>query len=96
VWCAGAMSLPPHRIYLGRRSHASAGSRSLLQAIRRRGMINAMFALTHGELAIVTFLFALVWGAGLLPRLGERIAARLARDPAASAAKPTRAERGRG
>lgn len=32
-----------------------------------------MFALTGGELAMVSFLFALVWGAGLLPRLGERL-----------------------
>ena len=38
-----------------------------------------MFALTHGELAMVLFLFALVWGAGLLPRLGECLGARLAR-----------------
>jgi Sec-independent protein translocase protein TatA len=35
-----------------------------------------MFALTSGELAMVLFLFALVWGAGLLPRLGEHLAAR--------------------
>ncbi|MDP9001491.1 MAG: hypothetical protein M3O46_15425 [Myxococcota bacterium] len=32
-----------------------------------------MFALTPGELAIVLFLFALIWGAGLLPRLGARL-----------------------
>jgi Sec-independent protein translocase protein TatA len=38
-----------------------------------------MFAVTHGELAIVLFIFALVWSAGLLPRLGERVAERLAR-----------------
>jgi hypothetical protein len=38
-----------------------------------------MFALTTGEAALVLFLFALAWGAGLLPRLGERIGARLAR-----------------
>jgi Sec-independent protein translocase protein TatA len=38
-----------------------------------------MFALTRGELAMVMFVFALVWGAGLLPRWGERVAARLAR-----------------
>jgi len=36
----------------------------------------AMFALTGGELAMVSFLFALVWGAGLLPRLGERLGER--------------------
>lgn len=41
-----------------------------------------MFALTRGELAMVLFIFALVWGAGVLPRLGERLAGR------AAAAKP--------
>jgi len=43
-----------------------------------------MFALTGGEIALVTFLFALVWGAGVLPRLGERLGGRFAqrgRDP---------------
>jgi hypothetical protein len=38
-----------------------------------------MFALTTGEAALVLFLFALAWGAGLLPRLGERLGARMAR-----------------
>jgi Sec-independent protein translocase protein TatA len=38
-----------------------------------------MFALTGGELAMVLFLFALVWGAGLLPRLAERLGAWLPR-----------------
>ncbi|MGH7294624.1 MAG: hypothetical protein ACRELB_06820 [Polyangiaceae bacterium] len=38
-----------------------------------------MFALTGGELAMVVFLFALTWGAGLLPRLGERLGARFAK-----------------
>jgi Sec-independent protein translocase protein TatA len=38
-----------------------------------------MFSLTGGELAMVVFLFALAWGAGLLPRLGEALGARLAR-----------------
>jgi hypothetical protein len=38
-----------------------------------------MFALTGGELAMVLFLFALVWGAVLLPRLGERLALRLSK-----------------
>jgi len=33
-----------------------------------------MFALSGGELAIVLFIFALVWGAVMLPRLFERIA----------------------
>lgn len=37
-----------------------------------------MFALTGGELAMVLFLFALIWGAGLLPRLGERLGERFA------------------
>jgi|GEM_PF-2568017 len=40
--------------------------------------VEAMFALTRGELAMVVFLFALIWGAGLLPRWGERLGARLA------------------
>jgi Sec-independent protein translocase protein TatA len=33
-----------------------------------------MFALSGGELAIVLFIFALVWGAVMLPRLLERVA----------------------
>ncbi len=37
-----------------------------------------MFALSYGELAMVLFIFGLVWGAGLLPRLGERLAVRRA------------------
>jgi Sec-independent protein translocase protein TatA len=37
-----------------------------------------MFALTGGELAIVAFIFALVWGSGVLPRLGERLGVRYA------------------
>jgi hypothetical protein len=40
-----------------------------------------MFALTRGEIAMVAFLFALIWGAGLLPRLGERLGERFARGP---------------
>jgi hypothetical protein len=40
-----------------------------------------MFALTGGELAMVSFLFALVWGAGLLPRLGERLGERFGGAP---------------
>jgi Sec-independent protein translocase protein TatA len=36
-----------------------------------------MFAVTGGEMAIVVFLFALAWGAGLLPRLGEKLGASL-------------------
>jgi hypothetical protein len=35
-----------------------------------------MFALTGGELALTLFLFALTWGAGLLPGLGERLGER--------------------
>jgi hypothetical protein len=38
-----------------------------------------MFVLTGGELAIVLFLFALTWGAGLLPGLAERFAERRVR-----------------
>jgi Sec-independent protein translocase protein TatA len=38
-----------------------------------------MFALTSGELALVAFVFALVWGAGLLPGLGERLGERFAK-----------------
>jgi Sec-independent protein translocase protein TatA len=38
----------------------------------------SMFAMTHGELAIVLFIFALVWGAVLLPRLGEHLGPLLA------------------
>jgi Sec-independent protein translocase protein TatA len=49
-----------------------------------------MFALTHGELAMVLFLFALVWGAGLLPRLGERLGARFAGARAARGARSPR------
>ena len=37
-----------------------------------------MFALSGGEIAIVAFIFALVWGAGVLPRLGERLGERYA------------------
>jgi Sec-independent protein translocase protein TatA len=38
-----------------------------------------MLGLTGGEVAIVAFVFALVWGAGLLPRLGERLGERFAK-----------------
>jgi hypothetical protein len=37
-----------------------------------------MFALSRGELAIVLFIFALVWSSGFLPRLGEKLGERLA------------------
>jgi Sec-independent protein translocase protein TatA len=49
-----------------------------------------MFALTHGELAMVLFLFALVWGAGLLPRLGERLGSSFAKARAAKLARASR------
>jgi hypothetical protein len=56
-----------------------------------------MFALSHGELAVVLFLFALVWGAGLLPRLGERLGARLLRRPGSpSTASSPRSPKDRG
>jgi Sec-independent protein translocase protein TatA len=35
-----------------------------------------MFAVSRGELVVVAFIFALVWGAGALPRVGERLAER--------------------
>jgi Sec-independent protein translocase protein TatA len=38
-----------------------------------------MFALSHGELAICVFIFLLVWGAGVLPKVGERVSVWLAR-----------------
>jgi Sec-independent protein translocase protein TatA len=37
-----------------------------------------MFAWSRGEMALVLFIFALVWGAGQLPRLGECLGARFA------------------
>ena len=38
-----------------------------------------MFAVSRGELVLVAFIFALVWGAGVLPRLGARLGVRWAR-----------------
>jgi Sec-independent protein translocase protein TatA len=38
-----------------------------------------MFGLTRGEVALIVFLFALVWGAGVLPRIGERLGERFAK-----------------
>jgi Sec-independent protein translocase protein TatA len=35
-----------------------------------------MFAVSRGELVLVVFIFALVWSAGVLPRLGERLGSR--------------------
>ncbi len=32
-----------------------------------------MFGLTRGEIILVTFIFALVYGAGLLPKLAARL-----------------------
>jgi Sec-independent protein translocase protein TatA len=46
-----------------------------------------MFALSRGELAMVLFIFALVWGAGALPRLGERVALALLSRRARSSAR---------
>ena len=37
-----------------------------------------VFGMSGGEIAIVLFIFALVWGAGLLPRLGEYLGGHLA------------------
>jgi len=41
-----------------------------------------MFSLSGGELAMVLFIFALILCAGILPRLGERMGVRLARQRA--------------
>ena len=38
-----------------------------------------MFVPTRGELAIVAFIFLLVWGAGVLPKLGAQFAEIVAR-----------------
>ena len=35
-----------------------------------------MFGMTRGEIALVAFIFALVYGAIVLPRLAERIGVR--------------------
>jgi len=35
--------------------------------------------MTSGELGLVLFIFVLTWGAGLLPRLAERLGERSAR-----------------
>jgi Sec-independent protein translocase protein TatA len=37
-----------------------------------------MFAASRGEFLLVVFIFALVWGAGVLPRFGERLGLRMA------------------
>jgi hypothetical protein len=36
----------------------------------------AMFGMTRGEIALVAFIFCLVYGAIVLPRLAERLAGR--------------------
>jgi len=38
-----------------------------------------LFGMTRGEIGLVLFIFALVLGAGLLPKLGERAGAWLAK-----------------
>ena len=35
-----------------------------------------MFAASRGEVVLVAFIFALVWGAGVLPRMAGQFAAR--------------------
>lgn len=35
-----------------------------------------MFGLTHGEFLLVAFIFALIYGAGLLPKLAAWLAGR--------------------
>ena len=40
-----------------------------------------MLSLTGGELALVLFLFALTWGAGFAPRVGEWLGERSVRRP---------------
>jgi len=49
---------------------------------RPHGKTESMFALSHGELAIVIFIFALVWGAQALPRFAARIGEMTARNEA--------------
>jgi Sec-independent protein translocase protein TatA len=43
-----------------------------------------MFALSGGELVMVLLIFALVWCSGALPRLGERVGVRFAKQRASS------------
>jgi Sec-independent protein translocase protein TatA len=38
-----------------------------------------ILGMTHGELGLVLFIFALVYGAQVLPKLGERVGTWLAR-----------------
>ena len=44
---------------------------------RGHGKVTRMFAASRGELLLVVFIFALVWGAGVLPRFGERLGERM-------------------
>jgi Sec-independent protein translocase protein TatA len=46
-----------------------------------------MFVPSRGELAIVAFIFFLVWGAGALPKLGAQIGEALARRRARTRAR---------
>ena len=61
-----------------------------------------MFALTGGEFALVAFIFALVYGARVLPPLGERLGLRLFQrrratgDGSSASAMPDKSEARRG
>jgi hypothetical protein len=41
-----------------------------------------MLSMTRGEIGLVVFIFALVYSAGLLPRIARRIAAAFGKDEA--------------
>jgi Sec-independent protein translocase protein TatA len=38
-----------------------------------------IFGMTHGELGLVAFIFAIVYGTQMVPRVGERVGTWLAR-----------------
>jgi Sec-independent protein translocase protein TatA len=38
-------------------------------------MLDVTSSMSRGEIALVVFVFALVWSAGALPRLGDRLGA---------------------
>ncbi len=38
-----------------------------------------IFGMTHGELGLVVFIFALVYGAQVVPKIGERVGTWMAR-----------------
>ncbi len=38
-----------------------------------------IFGMTHGELGLVAFIFAIVYGAQVVPKVGERVGMWLAR-----------------